>query len=64
MDEHVREMLFGLCNFFDVISRKSIGMRQLERLQDEIVVILNELEIYSPPHVLRHHGASVGPHRQ
>jgi hypothetical protein len=27
MDEHVREMLFGLCNFFDVISRKSIGLK-------------------------------------
>jgi hypothetical protein len=23
MDEHVCETLFGLCNFFDVISRKS-----------------------------------------
>jgi hypothetical protein len=27
MDEHVRETLFGLCNFFDVISRKSIGLK-------------------------------------
>ena len=25
MDAHVRETLFGLCNFFDVISRKSVG---------------------------------------
>ena len=49
MDEHVRETLFGLCNFFDVISRKSIGVRQLGRLQEEIVVILCELEIYFPP---------------
>ena len=46
MDEHVREMLFGLCNFFDVISRKSIGVRQLRMLQEEIVVILCELEMY------------------
>jgi hypothetical protein len=49
MDEHVREMLFGLCNFFDVISRKSIGLKQLDTLQEEIVVILCELEIYFPP---------------
>ncbi|KAK1669501.1 hypothetical protein QYE76_057660 [Lolium multiflorum] len=39
MDEHVRDTLFGLCNFFDVITRKSIGVRQLKMLQDEIVVI-------------------------
>src|SRR4051812_25629398 len=49
MDDHVRETLFGLCNFFDVISRKSVGVRQLRRLQEEIVVILCELEIYFPP---------------
>ena len=49
MDPHVRETLFGLCNFFDVISRKSISMKQAVRLQEEIVVILNELEIYFPP---------------
>ncbi|KAK1694294.1 hypothetical protein QYE76_010991 [Lolium multiflorum] len=49
MDAHVRETLFGLCNFFDVISRKSVGVRQLRRLQEEIVVILCELEMYFPP---------------
>jgi hypothetical protein len=49
MDEHVREMLFSLCNFFDVISRKSIGLKQLDALQEEIVVILCELDIYFPP---------------
>ena len=49
MDKHVRETLFGLCNFFDVISRKSIGIRQLTRLQEEIVVIVCELEMYFPP---------------
>src|SRR3954462_14076589 len=46
MDEHVRKTLFGLCNFFDVISRKSICTTQLKRLQEEIVLILCELEIY------------------
>jgi hypothetical protein len=49
MDEHVHETLFGLCNFFDVISRKSVGLKQLDALQEEIVVILCELEIYFPP---------------
>ena len=47
MDEHVRKTLFGLFNFFDVISRKSIGATQLKR--EEIVLILCELEIYFPP---------------
>jgi hypothetical protein len=27
MDEHVRDTLFGLCNLFDIITRKSIGVR-------------------------------------
>src|SRR4051812_38416292 len=58
MDDHVCETLFGLRNFSDVISRKSVGMRQLRRLQEEIVVILCELEIYFPPaffDVMVHH---------
>src|SRR4051812_1373264 len=49
MDKHVRENLFGFCNFFDVISRKSFTRKQLSRSQEEIVVILCELEIYFPP---------------
>src|SRR4051812_38492335 len=49
MDEHVRETLFGLCKFFDVISRKSIDVNQLGRLQEEIMVILCELEVNFPP---------------
>ena len=49
MDTHVRETLIDLCHFFDAISRKSISVKQLHRLQEEIVVILNELEMYFPP---------------
>jgi hypothetical protein len=49
MDVHVRQTLFGLCHFFDVISRKSIGVKKLKRLQEEIVVNLCELEMYFPP---------------
>ena len=49
MDTHVSETLTDLCHFFDAISRKSISVKQLHRLQEEIVVILNELEMYFPP---------------
>src|SRR3954470_17737581 len=49
MDEHVHKTWFGLCNFCDVIARKSICAMQLKRLQEEIVLILCELEIYFPP---------------
>ena len=35
--------------FFDVISRKSVGLRKLKRLQEEIMVIPCELEMYFPP---------------
>ena len=49
MDAHVRDRLLALCNFFDVINRKSIGVKQLDMLQEEIVLILCELEIYFPP---------------
>jgi len=49
MDEHVRETLFDLCNFFDVISRKSITVKKLKRIREEIIVILCELEMYLPP---------------
>ncbi|KAK1610772.1 hypothetical protein QYE76_034445 [Lolium multiflorum] len=49
MDDHVRATLTGLCNFFDVITRKSISVKKLARLQEEIVLILCELEMYFPP---------------
>jgi hypothetical protein len=49
MDEHIRQTLFGLCNLFDVISRKSIGVKKLKRLQKETVVILCDHETYFLP---------------
>ncbi|KAK1669333.1 hypothetical protein QYE76_057492 [Lolium multiflorum] len=49
MDDHVSATLTGLCNFFDVITRKSMSVKKLARLQEEIVVILCELEMYFPP---------------
>ena len=49
MDKHLCNTLIGLCNFFDVISRQSISVKQLRRLYEEIIVILNELEMYFPP---------------
>ncbi|KAK1605574.1 hypothetical protein QYE76_029247 [Lolium multiflorum] len=49
MDDHVCATLTGLCNFFDIITRKSISVKKLARLQEEIVVILCEMEMYFPP---------------
>ena len=46
---HVWETFFGMCNFFDVISRKSITVKKLKRIREEIIVILFELEMYCPP---------------
>ena len=52
MDDHIRNTLLDFCNIFDVLSRKSISMRHLTRLQEEIITILCELEIYFPRHSL------------
>ena len=49
MDDHVRNTLLDFCNIFDVLSQKSISVRHLTRLQEEIITILCELEIYFPP---------------
>ena len=48
MDDHVLNTLIDFCNFFDAMSRKSISVRHLTRLQEEIISILCELEIYFP----------------
>jgi hypothetical protein len=49
MDKHIRDTLTDLYNFFDTISRKSISRKKLAWLQEEIIVILCELEMYFPP---------------
>ena len=49
LEKHVCDTLTDLCNFFDVIARKSISKKQIVRLQEEIVVILCELEMYFLP---------------
>ncbi|KAK1653400.1 hypothetical protein QYE76_071205 [Lolium multiflorum] len=49
MEPHVRATLTDLCNVFDVITRKSITIKKLGRLQEEIVTILCEMEMYFPP---------------
>jgi hypothetical protein len=48
MDKNVRDTLTDLCNWFDAVSQKSISRRKVTRLQEEIVVILCELEMYPP----------------
>ena len=45
----MRGTLTDLCHFFYAISRKSISVKKLRRLQEEIIVIVNELEMYFPP---------------
>ena len=61
MEPHVRETLTSLCQFLDIITRKSISVKKLGTLKEEITVILCELEMYFPPalfdimvHVLIH----------
>ena len=61
MEPHVRETLTSLCHFLDIITRKSISVKKLGTLKEEITVILCELEMYFPPaffdimvHVLIH----------
>jgi hypothetical protein len=49
MEPHVRQTLTGLCHFFDVITQKLISVKKLGRLQEEIITIINELEMYFPP---------------
>src|SRR6266480_4317686 len=49
MEPHVRQTLTGLYHFFDVITQKSISVKKLGRLQEEIITIINELEMYFPP---------------
>ena len=52
MDKHNHDTLTSLCNFFNIISRKSISVKQLQRLQEEIVVILHELEMVHRARIL------------
>ena len=49
MDKHVRDTLIDLCNFFDDLSKKSISLKKILRMKEEIATILCELEIYFPP---------------
>ncbi|KAK1561247.1 hypothetical protein QYE76_007978 [Lolium multiflorum] len=49
MEPHVRATLTDLCNVFDVITRKPITVKKLGRLQEEIVTIICEMEMYFPP---------------
>jgi putative effector of murein hydrolase LrgA (UPF0299 family) len=49
MEPHVCQTLTGLYHFFYIITRKSISVKKLGRLQEEIVTIINELEMYFLP---------------
>jgi hypothetical protein len=49
MEPHIHQTLTGLYHFFNVITRKSISVKKLGRLQEEVITIINELEMYFPP---------------
>ena len=49
MEPEVRKTILNLCNFFNTISQKSISVTRCHKLQEEIIVILCELEMYFPP---------------
>jgi hypothetical protein len=49
MDPHVRKKILDFCNFFNVISHKLISLEHCNRLQEETIFILCELEMYFPP---------------
>ena len=49
MEPHVRETIMKLSDFFDSISQKSITVRRCQILQDSLIQILCELEMFFPP---------------
>ena len=49
MEPHVRETLTSLCHFLDIITQKSISVKKLGTLKEEITVIICELEMYFLP---------------
>ena len=49
LQKNVRHTITRLCSFFSSICCKVIDPLKLDELQDEIVVILCELEMFFPP---------------
>ena len=49
LDKHVRDPIIRMCFFFNAICAKVIDVSKLDRLQEEIVMILCLLEKYFPP---------------
>jgi hypothetical protein len=49
---HVRKCIIRLCSFFKAICSKSISRAMLEKLQEEIVLVICEMEMYFPRHFL------------
>ena len=48
LHEKVRLSITRLCFFFNVICSKVIDLQQLDNLENEVVIILRELEMYFP----------------
>jgi len=49
LPKNVRYALARLCFFFNVICSKFINLEKLDQLENEVVVILCQLEMYFPP---------------
>jgi len=50
LPKNVRHIITCLCSFFSSICCKVINPLKLDELEDEIVVILCELEMFFPPY--------------
>ena len=49
LPKNVRYTLTRLCFFFNAICSKVIDIEKLDQLENEVVVILCQLEMYFPP---------------
>ena len=49
LPKNVRHTITRLCSFFNSICSKEIDFQKLDELEEEIIVILCQLEMFSPP---------------
>ena len=49
LKKEIRETIIELCNFFQQICAKTLNVKDLEKMQDNIIIILCKLERIFPP---------------
>jgi len=49
LPKNVRQVITRICLFFNVISRKVIDPIRLDDLENEVIILLCQLEMYFPP---------------